>query len=825
MKKSLLTVLALPFVVAACTSEDEFVSGEVANKEYDVAQIEAAFTTGETTRMATGWGLEDGDRVGFAWMGYTGSADKYGDANNFGLTGNAYQNHPLTAEGGYLKPATSIYVGQYFSYLPYDDTVRNVAGISFSVENQPLIEGAEGNAKSAVNSIWISPLWTDVTLNGKLDGTDEAGIDKVFNIYPRRFSNRAGLLLAYKNNEPSTGAFEIYDMAVSYRKKSTSADVSVKSFVYKPTTSPVATETALETDKASDWRNKSLATGETNLVEGVTATAGAIKLTPEEEISTEGKTEGKFSYNTLPANAKLDADDNLHLVITTTYGIVTIDKPFNEVAKTITTEESEKNVTGFDGVTTPTADKGVVMENSFVNTLYRTGTFGLEVDFAKAVMDGMHVKDDAQLRKMLNYYKLYKKGNADSNVSEAKTGTDIKLYLDGDKNSGEFLLSKASIKLIEEINASAASESEKFVSIQPCTVTGEKATAIVVTNDGTDIEVPEFKRVFEKKTGLVVLNKQDWTWSSSEAKPFVRMSKLTNRGDIEVTSNKVEATNVATDFAIDNIASASITIDAVTEWKVNLTNNGVININADAELRAYNAEIVNNATGLDKVVFGDSANEGVCGKIENSGVLGVTAGTTGKINNYGYIKNYEGAKTYITKNQSEGASFTKAFAEDNKIGVIELTTATDNISVSNATAEGFIKYTWNKEEAADENGAYQTPSEDVKYNYLIVKENIEFLTRPREIKFIQIGGENEVVITTKKANGVDEGFTETKPAGRIGFILPVGCKANLKEGNTLYTKAAYVKGTFYVGGKFGYNSVLTTYFGGVDKDTDNIVKY
>lgn len=430
----------------------------------------------------------------------------------------------------------------------------------------------------------------------------------------------------------------------------------------------------------------------------------------------------------------------------------------------------------------------------------------IDVDFKDLDMTNLHIKDNKHLHDALLVWKTL--------------GLDpVNLIIDGDKN-GEFHLYMDNVRTLQ----SAAYAGMK---LKPCTVKKEKCTKIVLHNeDGTESdEIPEIMFINANAVDVELAENSTWTWTG-EGKQFGNNVKsIINSGVVNINAAaKVKDSHIAAIIPMVNEGTININ-SGITQWEIGLTNNGLINIAETAELRAYNAEIVNNATGLDKVVFGDSANEGVCGKIENSGVLGVTAGTTGKINNYGYIKNYEGAKTYITKNQSESASFTKAFAEDNKIGVIELTTATDNISVSNATAEGFIKYTWNKEEAADENGAYQTPSEDVKYNYLIVKENIEFLTRPREIKFIQIGGENEVVITTKKANGVDEGFTETKPAGRIGFILPVGCKANLKEGNTLYTKAAYVKGTFYVGGKFGYNSVLTTYFGGVDKDTDNIVKY
>lgn len=329
----------------------------------------------------------------------------------------------------------------------------------------------------------------------------------------------------------------------------------------------------------------------------------------------------------------------------------------------------------------------------------------------------------------------------------------------------------------------------------------------------------------QNQVDVVLAENTTWTWTG-KGKQFGQNAKsMINKGTINIGATAdVKDTHTGNNI-MPMVNEGTINInEGITQWMIGLTNKGAINIAAGAELRAYDATINNEATALDKKVFADSGSENVCGKIYNSGVLGVTAGTKGEINNYGYIMNNEGAKTYITANQTKDASFTTAFGESNKIGAIELSTATDNISVSNATEQGFIKYTWNKEEAADENGAYKTPSDDVKYNYLIVEENIEFLERPKEVKFIQIAGTKEVVITTKKANAVEKGFAEAV-TDRIGFILPAGCKANLKEGNTFYTKASYIKGTFYVGGNFAYNSKLVTYFGGDAKDTDNIVKY
>lgn len=434
----------------------------------------------------------------------------------------------------------------------------------------------------------------------------------------------------------------------------------------------------------------------------------------------------------------------------------------------------------------------------------------IDVDLKNLDMSTLHIKSDEQLEDVLLVWKTL--------------GLDpVNLTIDGDAN-GEFHLSMENVKTLQSIAYTG-------VQLLPCQMTKEKCSTIVLhnTKGAASDEIPEIVFVTQNGVNIVLAEESTWTWTG-DGKQFGQNAKsMINKGTINIGATAdVKDTHTGNNI-MPMVNEGTINInEGITQWMIGLTNKGAINIAAGAELRAYDATINNEATALDKKVFADSGSENVCGKIYNSGVLGVTAGTKGAINNYGYIMNNEGAKTYITANQTKNASFTTAFGESNKIGAIELSTATDNISVSNATEQGFIKYTWNKKEAADENGAYKTLSDDVKYNYLIVEENIEFLERPKEVKFIQIAGTKEVVITTKKANAVtdgEKGFAEQTVANRIGFILPAGCKANLKEGNTFYTKASYIKGTFYVGGNFAYNATLVTYFGGDAKDTDNIVKY
>lgn len=790
MRKSILTMLALPLVVAACTSEEEILTEKNNNQYANIPTVETNFNWGADTRLASKWGLEEGDVVGLAWMGVP-NEPAYGGAE-LTINGNAYQNHPLYATaGGMLQPKTSIYVGKYFSYLPYDYSTVNIGKINFSVENQKLVDAnIDKNAwnKTAAQSIWISPRWTDVTLAGDIDGNNQAGVNETFDVYPRKFSNGVALNFDYQYNTPSTGDVEIYGITVGYKQGG--ANKAVTKFTYAPTQ-----EDAADAGDDTYWSAKKIAD-----VTAATITTGVVTLTPDSEVATtNANNTGKFFFNALPAQSELSVTDNVEIVITSTYGVVTITKPVNEIAYTNEGTGYQENADG------DVNGNAVAIAESFVNKLNKNGKFVAEVDFREAIMDGMHVKDDAHLQKMLNYYNEVKKG---TQYAETKANTDIKLYLDPNVN-GEFELSLTTIELLQKINE-GCSYNDKNISIQPCNVPahGNVPTEIVVT--GADNEIPNMDLCFESNTAVTL--RGTWNWNNNEAKKTWWVGPFNNEGIINV-----EAANVETDQTsgvLNNTALGTINVNSVANWKVKTTNYGTINIAEDAELRVYGTTLTNDATSLEDY-----------GKIYNSGVLGVVAGTTSPaIHNYGYIKNNLDAKTYVTTNQNGGTGFTASFATNNKIGTIELTTATDNVSVSNATNTGFIKYIWDAD--AEDNGKYVTPSVDVKYNYLIVNRNIELVDAAPEIQYIEIAGGKEVVITCKSTSA----FHTTRSgsanfAKRIGFILPEGEKANIKEGNILYTKGAFLKGTLYLGGEFAYNSTLVTYFGGSAADQKNIIKY
>ena len=448
---------------------------------------------------------------------------------------------------------------------------------------------------------------------------------------------------------------------------------------------------------------------------------------------------------------------------------------------------------GYDGTDETDGLIAIQMKNSFVNKLYVTGNFTADVDFADVDMNGMHVKDDTHLKQLLKFFQNY-----------CTTQTGVVLNLD--PTDGEFDLSLESIELLQTINA-GVSEDAKRISIQACTSHGNPKVVIY----GNEDEVPNLDKCFNTTTEVTL--RGNWNWDNEAAKTRNNVTKIYNEGSIEVNTKNVEVTPTYSGFEFRN--NGIINVNTVTNWKVPTTNYGTINIAEDAELRVYGTTLTNDATSLEDY-----------GKIYNSGVLGVVAGTTSPaIHNYGYIKNNLDAKTYVTTNQY-GTGFAVEFNRtSNKIGTIELTTATDNVSVSNATNTGFIKYTW--DDAANEDGKYVTPSVDVKYNYLIVTKDIELVDAAPEIQYIEIAGDKEVVITCKETSA----FHTTRTQGsatiddRIGFILKAGQKANIKEGNILWTKGAFLKGTLYLGGEFKYNLTLVTYFGGSVADQKNIIKY
>ena len=841
MKKYLYLALAMPMMFA-CSSDDLIEKGVVSNDQYPgIEKVDATFSMDEgSTRMDKGsWLPEQGDLWGFAWMG-----DGTVIATN---TGKAYQNHNLIQkkEGNvnYFEPQTSIYVGSYFIYRPYDKTTVSPQAINFkSLENQALAEGYESEkqpwkdlAKTAIN---IGDCWTNVTKTGWTDlaGTtwDKAGIKQYYKLYAAMFSNQTGLDLTYVKNNPTfeaaatiTGATDInYTIAAGTAvgsadiyEATVDLDGAANSFTYGPKASPSTSHVG------TYWADKS----NLGATEGFTFNDDVITLTPAD--ATNGLSTGDdgstawFWFNSLPVTTG-DATTTtaVQTVFTTSYGVVTVNSTVGDCAYeghnfgTATAPDFQwvKLVnTTTDNTKTP-KEWNIGTENTFVNQYgNHRGKYALSVDFSDGVMNKMHIKNDTHLQKLLKFY-----------LASGKTET-VSLNLDEDANN-EFKISKLSIALLQSIPGNK-------VKVHACTTHG--TPKIIVTQEGqtgdlaTATEVPDLNNVFDASTDVYLASGTNWTWKertgANELTVDNKVNSITNEGTLTVNATSIKLSTAA---PLYNAAGATMNITKVTSVKNALTNEGIINVgaadNTGAELRAYGVEIKNYAT--------DAQLESKRGLINNYGVVGVTDGTGAgaKVNNYGdIIMKNNGAITLLSSNEMNGVAivppatepangpFSIPFAAGtNMMGTVVLPEGnpTAIVSVANTDETGFIKYNWT-------GATYAHDSHNVKYNTLVVSNDIEFTrdaswNSATEIQFIEFKGTRTQVVNKTGLNLLPN---------LKGVIVNAGKSIIIEKTNELICSDGAFLGasaTIYKGGKFEYPAGgESNYFG--TWATTQIIKY
>lgn len=414
-------------------------------------------------------------------------------------------------------------------------------------------------------------------------------------------------------------------------------------------------------------------------------------------------------------------------------------------------------------------------------------TQSVAVDLNNLDMSKVHIKSDKQLHDILTVYNALGFTKA------------VDLTIDGNVN-GRFELSMDNVRTLQ----SALYYGK--VKLLPCTTAGEKCTTIVLTaGEGkTSEDVPsiDFLASSSNNIDIALAATDTWTWNSSNNVLFsTKVKNLINEGTFNLDKGDI----IANSHSVKNtkmVNNGTINVTGLVKQQMEMTNNGTITIAEGGEYRADNTTITNEATSAT-----------VMGEIYNSGIFATS--NSGKINNYGLIQNMVGGvnnMTYITTNQTTSVSFASKWSSTNKYGTIVLKNADDNISVSNATNVGFIKYEYTEDE-------YVTPA-ICKYNYIVIKDhNIKFTAAAPEVKFIEIVGETTIPVFT---NPLSERFVTLE-----GFILKG--KANLQENNKLVTPAAYIEGTLYYGGQFTQTggqqvpATTGTYYG--DSTPNCLVKF
>lgn len=408
-------------------------------------------------------------------------------------------------------------------------------------------------------------------------------------------------------------------------------------------------------------------------------------------------------------------------------------------------------------------------------------------------MTDLHVKTDKQLRDAVRVWK--------------QMGlTSVTVYLDGDATSGQFEISQKTIKTINDINATIGGG--KFFHVQPCNVAGEVCNEIVVTgaSEIQNIQDMTFITNATKTADVVLKAGETWKWDGTvkvATAATTGINEIINRGTLENAEAKIlnikDPTGTVVDITVVNDVPGKWNITAAGRVRVqnSVRNNGTVTISKGAQLieddaAAITATFTNNALGLPTRFGGDNR----FGKVNNYGVFAIING--GIINNYGLIEHADkDAKTYVTSNETAGASFATAFGAGNIKGRINLPYSNkdeDNISIT-ATAtppfEGFISVTVDGDAPTS---TLNAATVGTFVNYMIVKSGIDDIAfLPSQVEYVEVDTDHEVYWSI--------------PAATLTGGLIVLSDVNVKLGTTLNaTTATYLGAEMYVGGTFATGS-------------------
>lgn len=315
--KHILTAIALPALLAACSQDTEW-SEAINQKDFSnipTVDVEFGAAIDANTRMATKFGWEVGDKIGLAWLGD-------GSVVNNNTTGKAYQNNPLfctNASTAAFKTETMLYIGNYFAYMPYNPGSMTVENIEFTTEGQVLTTNANDLAKKA---IYISP--KKVTLSNATEvpaGQQAAGMGNNIQLNLSRLSNAATLDLTFKN-AATLADLKIMGIYIDVQKTADDGTVSSLlpvSFKYNPQ----------ENASVTDWSSLDVTAVQTfftnttggSLSESATLDAVSVSSETGLTLSTDGKL--KTYALVLPVADKMDdvsATYSLVITVSTNYG-------------------------------------------------------------------------------------------------------------------------------------------------------------------------------------------------------------------------------------------------------------------------------------------------------------------------------------------------------------------------------------------------------------------------------------------------------------------------------------------------------------------------
>lgn len=480
--------------------------------------------------------------------------------------------------------------------------------------------------------------------------------------------------------------------------------------------------------------------------------------TTKSKLTTKDVTNDKAVFTLLPSasDIKLAESAATNVVINTNYGKVTLKYDAeiwaNKGIKTTVAAGIQAVLQGLWAEATKGTFAGENIGRHFPRTI--------EADMADIDMDGLHIKDEAQLLNVLKVYDVISKGK------------EVSFYLDGNADQ-EFVMSAKGLAAYE----ARVADADNKITFIPCTAEGEKCD-VVKLEAKEETEIPA---VLKFGSSVKVQLVGNWKYSAKKSVDnvssisVVEGAKLTLSGTVEVEGTTELENN------------GEVAINGAVFLKVNMLNNGKIDIPGNAEFLMNNATLTNEGT------------------IENNYSMGVQNGTNGGIVNYGTIKQMNAdAYTYVSENATAGANFAVAKGETNKFGTLLLYgTGNLNTVVGDPDKKGFIKVITTAEEVgAAQIGEYA--------NYVEITGTCKTLSGiPNNVEYIDVESSARVIWTAASV--------EVK-----GLIVPAGKSINIPRGSEVTVETAFVEGRIYAAGTFNCSGFVG-YMGGKTADANNVI--
>lgn len=476
------------------------------------------------------------------------------------------------------------------------------------------------------------------------------------------------------------------------------------------------------------------------------------------KLTTKDVTNDKAVFTLLPSASDIELAESAatNVVINTNYGKVTLKYDAEIWAnKGIKTTVAAGIQAVLQGLWAEAA-KGTFAGENIGRHFPRT----IEADMADIDMDGLHIKDEAQLLNVLKVYDVISKGK------------EVSFYLDGNADQ-EFVMSAKGLAAYE----ARVADADNKITFIPCTAEGEKCT-VVKLEAKEETEIPAVLKFGNSVKVQLVGN---WKYSTKKTVEnissisVVEGAKLTLSGTVEVEGTTELENN------------GEVAINGAVFLKVNMSNNGKIDIPGNAEFLMNSVTLTNEGT------------------IENNYSMGVQNGTNGKIVNYGLIKQMNAdAYTYVSENATENADFAEAKDKTNKFGTLLLYgTGNLNTVVGDPDKKGFIKVITTAEEVgAAQIGEYA--------NYVEITGTCKTLSGiPNNVEYIDVESSARVIWTATSV--------EVK-----GLIVPAGKSINIPRGSEVTVGTAFVEGRIYAAGTFTCSD-FEGYMGGKDTDKNNVI--